>query len=606
MSVNLVNPPYVTFKDVDGDPLESGYIYIGNPGLNAEASPKTAYFDEAKTIVATQPIRTIGGFPVYLGSPAKLYVEGDYSIVVKDKRLQLVQSALTSVVIPDADGINISFDTLADLNAATVPDGVGHVMAAGLVFVQDNAGTAQTSNGGTKNWSPVRAYATPLHWGAAGDGVTDDTSAVQAWLNFIMAENAHTELVGPKPVFSGAGRQYAISSGLTIPGGCDGAILRDFSLIAIGNGWSSSDFMVTNNATYADFYSIGLNCNDKCSGWDDAAGSGRVRHYSQQIYRMVDYGYRKSGGGGELRYIGGQITQFLTSDPEFATQSNFTAVGMFIEESDCKIHDTNIRWCKTCYESNGGQQYIYNCHFVQGTAGAYARTNAQLIKWDPASGTGSGELFVIGTYLDNGYCDFFDDKVNLIDCTVLLDSNDVDVDDFFRLYAYSGAGECQATARIRFSQWDDTANLFNWLSPDGGTTTWPDDYSHIVARFLSVLSSGSHQEKVIDLFNTMETASSNANGNSHVFNSINIRSLLGFRDVNTSGSTVRHGSQGDNAYISADDDLIADVQYLRMPNSNTPASAAASGVQGQITWDTNYIYVCVAANTWKRVAISTW
>lgn len=40
--------------------------------------------------------------------------------------------------------------------------------------------------------------------------------------------------------------------------------------------------------------------------------------------------------------------------------------------------------------------------------------------------------------------------------------------------------------------------------------------------------------------------------------------------------------------------------------SNAPASASASGTAGDITWDANYIYVCVANNTWKRVAIATW
>ena len=40
--------------------------------------------------------------------------------------------------------------------------------------------------------------------------------------------------------------------------------------------------------------------------------------------------------------------------------------------------------------------------------------------------------------------------------------------------------------------------------------------------------------------------------------------------------------------------------------SSTPASASATGTQGQVTWDANYIYVCTATNTWKRVAIATW
>lgn len=37
----------------------------------------------------------------------------------------------------------------------------------------------------------------------------------------------------------------------------------------------------------------------------------------------------------------------------------------------------------------------------------------------------------------------------------------------------------------------------------------------------------------------------------------------------------------------------------------TPASASDTGTTGQIAWDSNFIYVAVATNTWKRVAIST-
>lgn len=41
-------------------------------------------------------------------------------------------------------------------------------------------------------------------------------------------------------------------------------------------------------------------------------------------------------------------------------------------------------------------------------------------------------------------------------------------------------------------------------------------------------------------------------------------------------------------------------------NSQTPASATATGTAGTIAWDTSYIYVCTATNTWKRIAIATW
>ena len=40
--------------------------------------------------------------------------------------------------------------------------------------------------------------------------------------------------------------------------------------------------------------------------------------------------------------------------------------------------------------------------------------------------------------------------------------------------------------------------------------------------------------------------------------------------------------------------------------SGTPASATATGKQGSIQFDSSYFYVCVATNTWKRVALSSW
>ena len=45
---------------------------------------------------------------------------------------------------------------------------------------------------------------------------------------------------------------------------------------------------------------------------------------------------------------------------------------------------------------------------------------------------------------------------------------------------------------------------------------------------------------------------------------------------------------------------------LEAINSTVPASAGASGTVGQIAYDTGYIYICTATNTWKRVAIATW
>lgn len=45
---------------------------------------------------------------------------------------------------------------------------------------------------------------------------------------------------------------------------------------------------------------------------------------------------------------------------------------------------------------------------------------------------------------------------------------------------------------------------------------------------------------------------------------------------------------------------------LRIKSPTVPASASATGTAGDIAWDADYIYICTATDTWKRVAISTW
>jgi hypothetical protein len=67
-----------------------------------------------------------------------------------------------------------------------------------------------------------------------------------------------------------------------------------------------------------------------------------------------------------------------------------------------------------------------------------------------------------------------------------------------------------------------------------------------------------------------------------------------------SGSTtnINIGGGVGTCTTTIDGDLV-------IPNE-TPASATAAGTAGQIVWDTDYIYICTATNTWKRVAIGTW
>lgn len=79
---------------------------------------------------------------------------------------------------------------------------------------------------------------------------------------------------------------------------------------------------------------------------------------------------------------------------------------------------------------------------------------------------------------------------------------------------------------------------------------------------------------------------------------------VGYNSSNYYSTTV--GSTGGvtlNAVGSGSRFTFSDV--INIPTA-TPSSASATGTTGDIAWDGDYIYICVATNTWKRVAISTW
>lgn len=45
---------------------------------------------------------------------------------------------------------------------------------------------------------------------------------------------------------------------------------------------------------------------------------------------------------------------------------------------------------------------------------------------------------------------------------------------------------------------------------------------------------------------------------------------------------------------------------LRVRTAQTPASATAAGNQGEIAWDSSFVYVCTSTNVWRRAALSAW
>ena len=143
--------PYQQYFDSDGSPLDSGYVYFGVADLNPETNPVTVYWDSAGTIPAAQPVRTLNGYTVRNGTPTEIFTAIDYSQTVKNSR------GATIIYSPrPSSAYNLSYSINTTYPAGSIGAKLREVISA-----QD--------------------------FGAVGDGVANDSAAIQAALDHLLA-----------------------------------------------------------------------------------------------------------------------------------------------------------------------------------------------------------------------------------------------------------------------------------------------------------------------------------------------------------------------------------------------------------------------------------
>jgi hypothetical protein len=252
MSALSISVPYPVFSGQDGLPLDNGYVWIGTANLYPITNPIAVYFDEALTIQATQPLRTINGFISNAGTPAQVYVDAvNFSILVQDSKGTMIYN------FPDGTGISAYSDSCDVTYDPPFTGGVAYPLCQKLeqtVSVKD--------------------------FGAVGDGIANDTAAIQA------AVTAAKNIIVPTGTYK-ITSNINLTSNQTIE--CEADVIFDVSsapnqtIVFYGAGSFGSTYSLTANAV------VGATTLTLTSG--DAANFAAndwIQIYSNTIY---DAGY---------------------------------------------------------------------------------------------------------------------------------------------------------------------------------------------------------------------------------------------------------------------------------------------------------------------------
>lgn len=158
-----IESAYKLYVDLDGKPLDSGYLYFGQPNQNPINAPVTVYWDAAGTQPALQPLRTEDGYIVRNGTPANVYYSAAYSQLVLDKKRRQVYYAPTS---DDYSIVSVVLNFIASLATSAGSSLIG--------FIQSGAGAILRTV-----QDKLRERVSGEDFGMVGDGVTVNSTAAQ-------------------------------------------------------------------------------------------------------------------------------------------------------------------------------------------------------------------------------------------------------------------------------------------------------------------------------------------------------------------------------------------------------------------------------------------
>ncbi|EXC06238.1 hypothetical protein J506_2747 [Acinetobacter baumannii 625974] len=93
---NKITTPFPLFSDIDGSPLNAGFLFFGESGKDAKQFPISVYWDEEKTQLATQPISVRNGLIVKDNVPSAIFIEeSSCSIAINNRNNYPIRQLLS-------------------------------------------------------------------------------------------------------------------------------------------------------------------------------------------------------------------------------------------------------------------------------------------------------------------------------------------------------------------------------------------------------------------------------------------------------------------------------------------------------------------------------
>jgi hypothetical protein len=160
-----------------------------------------------------------------------------------------------------------------------------------------------------------------------------------------------------------------------------------------------------------------------------------------------------------------------------------------------------------------------------------------------------------------------------------------------------GVGTTTPLSRMHLTRYGSSSGV----APNTGSALFLDDASSTILQMGAAWYGA----------NTILFGRGAGNGNSadNDIGSISYSNYFNYLSFKVNGSDRMQINSSGNLGInttSPTEKLDVNSDKIRLRNSNTPSSATSTGNKGEICYDSNYVYICVATNTWKRAALASW